>query len=32
MISQVAVAVLMIAGCLAVYVWVIPPIPKPPAA
>jgi hypothetical protein len=31
MISQVAVAVLMIAGCLAVYVWIIPSMPKPPA-
>jgi hypothetical protein len=31
MISQ-ALAVLMIAGCLAVYVWIIPSIPKPPAS
>jgi hypothetical protein len=30
MMSQAAIAVLMIAGCLAVYVWVIPSTPKPP--
>jgi hypothetical protein len=29
--SEAAVALLMIAGCLAVYVWVIPPLPEPPA-
>jgi hypothetical protein len=30
MMSQVAITALMIAGCLAAYVWVIPPPPKPP--